>query len=289
MNHLFKTVCLSLTLILLASCSIKQMTVRMSMPMIEGGITALNKETDLELAKAAFPPNIELMEGMLINDPGNSQLQAYLAQAYYGYAFGFVEDIKKQRAANFYYRGFLHARNILINQGIEHGFFYGDPNKLQTAIKQLNDDSVPALFWAASCWAKWIDLNRDKAASLAQLPMAVILMQRALELDEHFFMSGPNIFFGVYYGSRSPMLGGDFALAEKYFDKANKHNENKLLIIDLLRAQYLDRQRYDQQSFHSRLTGIINSAEDIYPEQSLINNIARQKAALLLDKESQWF
>ncbi len=266
-----------------------QMTVRMSMPMIDGGIVALNKETDLELAKGAFPANIELMEGMLINDPENETIRAYMAQAYYGYAFGFIEDQNKQRASKFYYRGFTHGKAILKNYGISEKVFDGTLEQLQTKINELDKDNVPILFWTASCLAKWVDLNRDNATSIAQLPKAVMLMQRVIELDEHFFMSGPNIFFGVYYGGRSPMLGGNFSLSEKYFNKAREFNKNKLLIVDLLEAQYLERQRLNQALFNKRLNNIIKAPEDLYPEQALINMIAKQKASQLLKMEEQWF
>ena len=85
------------------------------------------------------------------------------------------------------------------------------------------------------------------------------------------------------------MLGGNFELSEAYFDKANAYNNNKLLIVDLYRAQYLERQRYDQQAFHSLLENIINADDKLYPEQALVNQVAKQKATLLLEKEDQWF
>lgn len=266
-----------------------QMTVRMSMPMIEGGITALNKENDLELAKDAFPPNIELMEGMLINDPGNETLRSYIAQAYYGYAFGFIEDDNKERAAKLFYRGFKHGAEALKEHGISDEILNGSLEILEKKINTLNKDSLPLLFWTASCWAKWIDINRYKPESIAQLPRAVILMKQAHKLDEHFFLSGPNIFFGVYYGSRPPMLGGDYKLSEMYFDKARSFNKNKLLIVDLLQAQYLEHQRLDQKAFNTRLNIILKAEEDLYPEQTLINMIAKQKAGRLLKMEEQWF
>ena len=76
----------------LNACSLAELTVKASMPMIEGGMTALNRETDLELAEDAMPANIELMEGMIINSPDHEALRNYASQAYYGYAYGFVED-----------------------------------------------------------------------------------------------------------------------------------------------------------------------------------------------------
>ncbi len=259
------------------------------MPMIEGGMLALNRETDLLLAEAAMPPNIELMEGMLINDPDNTDLRNYAAQAYYGYAYGFVEDDNSQRAAHFYQRGLRHARYNLASIGITDSLLKGDLQQLKQAIDDTDRDDVPALFWAASNWAKWIDLNRHLAAALADMPRAVLLMQRVMELDERFFMAGPHLFFGVYYGSRSPMLGGNLELSQQHFETARQLNQNQLLIVDLLQAEYLDRQRFDQSSFHQRLTALRARQDINNPDIALINQIAKRKASSLLDKESEWF
>lgn len=273
----------------LGACSIAELTVKASMPMIEGGMQALNRETDLQLAEDAMPANIELMEGMIINAPNNTELRNYAAQAYYGYAYGFIEDNNKQRAIDFYQRGLNHALYNLQHEGITRQDLKGDLNNLQNKLNELDDSDVAALFWAASNWAKWIDHNRDQPSAIADLPKAAMLMQRALELDETYFMAGPHLFFGVYYGSRSPMLGGNFTLAEKHFEVARKLNNNQLLMVDLLQAEYLDRQKYDQQAFHKRLTKLIDSDSTATKDTALINNIAKRKAKLLLTKESTWF
>ncbi|MCW9046495.1 MAG: TRAP transporter TatT component family protein [Gammaproteobacteria bacterium] len=266
-----------------------ELTVKASMPMIEGGMLALNREPDLQLAEAAMPSNIELMEGMIINAPNNEDLRNYAAQAYYGYAYGFVEDENPQRAANFYKRGLNHALFNLQKSGLSHNILSGDLNTLQNKLKSFDKDELAPLFWAASNWAKWINLNRDKAEAIADLPKTVMLMQRVIDIDEGFYMAGPHIFFAVYYGSRSPLLGGDFDLSSQHFDKARKMNNNQLLIVDLLQAEYLDRQKFDQTSFHKRLSDIINNPSQSNPDILLINNIAKRKAKRLLEKESKWF
>ena len=273
----------------LSACSFNALTVKASMPMIEGGITALNRETDLQLAKDAMPANISLMEGMIINAPDNKALRNYAAQAYYGYAYGFIEDTNPQRAAKFYQRGLNHALYNLQQAGLDKTRLSGNLEALQKKINTLSKDNIAALFWAASNWAKWIDHNRDQASAIADLPRVAMLMQRAITLDETFFMAGPHLFFGVYYGSRSPMLGGDFALAEKHFAKARELNNKQLLMVDLLQAQYLDRQKFDQTNFHNRLTALIQTETAPNVGIALINAIAKQKAKLLLKKESEWF
>lgn len=266
-----------------------ELTVKASMPMIEGGTVALNREPDLELAKAAMPANIELMEGMIVNAPDNTELRNYAAQAWYGYAFGFVEDENPQRAARFYRRGLNHALYNLQQSGLDQHTLSGNLEVLQKKLSRFDEDDVPALFWAASNWAKWIDHNRNKAEAIADLPRAVMLMQRVIELDESFFMAGPHIFFAVYYGSRSPMLGGNYELSEQHFEQAKNINKHQLLLVDLLQAQYLDRQQFEQKKFHTRLTDIIEKDTSAYIDMTLINEIAKGKAHKLLKQESQWF
>ena len=236
-----------------------------------------------------MPANIELMEGMIINSPNNKDLRNYAAQAYYGYAYGFVEDNNPQRAATFYRRGLNHALYNLQLSGLTQNILAGNLQTLQLKLNSLDEDEITALFWAASNWAKWIDHNRDKAEAIADLPKSVMIMQRAIEIDETFYMAGPHIFFGVYYGSRSPLLGGNHVLSKEHFEKARQLNNKQLLIVDLVEAEYLDRQKFDQTSFHQRLTKIINTQSSSNPDIALINNIAKRKAKLLLRKESEWF
>jgi TRAP transporter TatT component family protein len=277
------------SLLQLTACSMGELTVKASMPMIEGGMIALNREPDLQLAQDAMPANIALMEGMIINSPDNETLRNYAAQAYYGYAYGFIEDTDPQRAANFYQRGLKHALYNLNQSGLSQKILNGELQVLQKKLKSLDEDEVAALFWAASNWAKWIDHNRDKAEAIADLARAVMLMQRVMQIDETFFMAGPHVFFGVYNGSRSPMLGGNYTVSKTHFDKARSINNNQLLIVDLLQAQYLDRQQFDQQSFHQRLTKILNTPTSKNTDVRLINNIVKVKAKFLLEKELEWF
>jgi hypothetical protein len=85
------------------------------------------------------------------------------------------------------------------------------------------------------------------------------------------------------------MFGGDYELAEQHFRKAAAINQDKLLLVELLQAEYLDRQRLDQAGFNKRLTGIVDAPDNLYPEMALINGIAKQRARYLLTLEDDWF
>jgi len=276
------------SLLLISGCSFDQMLVRASTPMIEGGVDALNHETDLDLAEDSIPANLNMLMGMINIDPENAQLHTYAAQAFYGLAYGFNEDSRPERASAFYLRGMAEGLKALEINGADD--LTNTPIAVfEEQVKQLGKDDVAAMFWTASCWAKWIDMHRDDADAIAQLARATALMQRVIDLEDTFYYGGAHMYFGVYYGSRSPMLGGNFEKSLQHFDRAREITDGKLLIPDLLQAQYLARQQHDQQDFHSLLTAVINAPDDLMPELGLQNQIAKRKASLLLKKESDWF
>lgn len=273
----------------ISGCSMGQISVRASLPLIDGGVQAINAETDLRLARGAIPANISLLEGMIVQDPANVQLRVYAAQAYYGFAYGFVEDEDRQRASTFYYRGLLHGVAALQKISKQQDLLNLNSDALIALVGKMNRRQVPVLFWTASCWAKWIDMNRDDPRSISHLPKSAVLMERVLALDEQFYYGGPHLFFGVYYGGRAPMFGGDFARAAEHFARARAITEGKLLLVDLLHAQFLARQQFDQDTFHSKLTAIVTAPQGLLPELGLANQIARVKAKGLLAKEQEWF
>jgi hypothetical protein len=277
------------SLLLLSACSMGQLVVRGTTSILDSGMDAMNRESDLQLARDAMPANLKLMEGMLIEDPHNNTLRLYAAEGFYGYGFGFIEAEDPGRAALLYRRCYTHAQVALQAAGLTIDPETSSVEALAGAVGKLDERAVPALFWTASCLGKWVDLNRDTVSDIASLANAAVLMQRVLDLDEGFYHAGPHLFFGVYYGGRSPLLGGDFARSSRHFARAAALNEDKLLMVDVLEAQYLNRQQLDETAFHARLQHVLDAPADLDPELMLLNGIAKQHAARLLEQEADWF
>jgi len=285
-----KCSCLVVSLVWLAAgCSPGQMVVRGTQTILPSGIVAMNQETDLELARQAMPANLKLLEGMIIEDPGNTQLRLYAAEGFYGYTFGFVELQDSQRARQLYRRCYEHARTALQQSGVKLDPETSTPADFEAAVANAGREAVPAMFWAASCLANWVNLNRTSPAGIAELASAATLMQRVMSLDDTFYHGGPHLFFGVYYGGRSPMFGGDFQRAEEHFRRAAEINHGRLLLVDVLEAEYLDRQRLDREAFHRHLTSVIEAPENLAPDMALMNAVAKQQAAQLIKAEDEWF
>jgi tetratricopeptide (TPR) repeat protein len=273
----------------LGGCSSSQLIARGAAPLIDNGMIVMNRETDLEMARASIPPNLEMIEALLLADPGNTAYQLQAAMGYYGYAAGFVEDDDPDRATALYRRAMNHAIVALSAQGVSAAMLAGDPAQLDAALARLDVRAVPALFWTASSWGKWIEHQLDEPARVAELPRVEALMRRVLALDDTYYYGGAHLFFGVYYGGRAPMFGGDFARAARHFDQAARISQNRLLLVDVYRAQYLYRQMGDRAAFHAALTRVIDAPASTDPDLNLANAIAKKKAGRLLAQEDMLF
>ncbi len=273
---------------LLASCTMGQVLVQPALPLVDNSIEKLNRETDLKAAEKTITGNLKILNGMIKLDPKNAQLQTYAAQGLYGLAYGFREDSQPQSAADLYLRGMQHGVKALQLNGANNllGSTMADFDKQVSGMRRSD---VAAMFWTASNWGKWIDMHRDDPDALAQLPRATALMQRVLDLEDTFYYGGAHMYFGVYYGSRAPTIGGNFKKSRAYFNHARKITNGKLLIADLLQAQYLARQEFNRKEFHQLLSGVVNAPDNLMPELGLQNQIAKRKAAALLKREDEWF
>ena len=275
-------------IVLLSGCSTGQLVARGATPLIDNGVTAMNRETDLDLARASMPANLKMIEALLLADPDNAAFRVQAAMGFYGYALGFVEADDPARAAQLYRRAREHALVALDHAGISQATLTGDMATLEQALAKLDVSAVPALFWTASTWGKWIELQLDDPARLAELPRVEALMQRVLVLDETYYYGGVHVFFGAYYGGRAPMFGGDFARAARHFDRAAAINQNQLLLVEVYRARYLLRQMGDREAFHVTLSRVLN-AEINRPDFNLANALAKKQAAALLAQEGDLF
>lgn len=271
-----------------SGCSTDRLVARGASPLIERGVSAMNRETDIELARASIPATLKMLETLLLLDPENATYRAQAAMGFYGYALGFVEPTDPERARDLYRRALDHALLALESAGVSRSMLDGDPAVLEQALAKLDVRALPGLFWTASAWGKWIELQLDDPARLAELPRVEALMGRVLALDESYYYGGAHLFFGAYYGGRAPMFGGDFARAARHFDRVAELNQGQLLWVEVYRARYLLHQMGERDAFHATLRRVIETV-DTDPELNLANALARQAAAALLAREEELF
>lgn len=279
-----------LVAVLLAGCMGEQFLVRSSVGLAKLGAAAIQEEEDLALAEEATAAQLKLAEGMLKADPTNPDLLLLLAQGFGGYAFAFVEPEDPERAAAFYRRGLAYGwRLIDHNPGLTSTLGGDDEAAVRRALAGLSADAVPGLFWTAYNWAGWINLARDNPAALADYWKVEAMMKRTLELEETYYDGGPHLFFIVALSSRPAMLGGNLAKAKEHYERIVELTEGRFLLAHVLFAATYAVQAQDKRLFVRLCKRVLKAPPTADPRRGLLNAVARQRAAILLEDVDAYF
>ncbi len=282
---------------------VKQLTVSSATEILQDGQAAFYREEDLQLAEQALASNLKLLEVLLQTAPDDQDLLLLASQGFGAYTFAFVEEkiaayrtdpqrasLHRDRARRLYLRGRDYGLRIL---KLRHDRFtaalYGDLPSFEEALQVFQAGDVPALFWTAYGWGGSINWSRDHPEMLAELPRVVAMMHRTLELDEGYFHAGPHLFFGVYYASRSPTLGGEPSRAKSHLDRALDLTGGNFLLVRLFIADPYAVQIQDRTLFETQVRMILDAPDDLSPQHRLFNQIAKVRAQLLLEKIDELF
>lgn len=289
MERMRKAALAALCLALTGCAAVDKAALRSTSELLARGRSAALEEPDYQLAKEAMPSQLKLLETLLVSAPGDRRLRRMAAEGFGGGAFLFVEDAEPARAKGLYRRCRDHALAALALEPAFRGLAERPLDAFEPALKAASKDDVPELFWAGSCWGAWINLSKDDAAALADLPKVTALMTRAYELDPSFQFAGADLFFGVYYASRPPLLGGDLGKAKTHFEWAHRITKGRYLMTHVLNARWYAVGTQDRELYKQLLEKVLGSPSGQLAESRLADEAAKRKAAALLEKIDDYF
>ncbi len=265
------------------------MAVRFASPLMQGQVASIHEESDLELADRAIPAGIKMLEGLLKSDPENPDLLLPLSEGLCNYAFSFIEDENPERASKLYLRGRYYATRAMAAMGGPSDLTGLTQEKFKNALASVPDSAMPAMYWTGRCWAGWLMLNLDDLEALVDISKLERAMERVLEWDATFDYAGPHIFFGAFYGSRTKLLGGNPEKSKHHFDHAVQLTDGKFLMAHLLYAKLYAVRVQDRKLFEELLEKVMQSPPDELPGRRLANEVAREKARVLLEDADVYF
>jgi len=294
-------------LFIVSGCSAKHMAVDQIATMVDTGMAAFEADDDMEMLKTAFPGNIKLLEAMLVNQPDNYKMHVLLARLYGSYAFAFPETemevavladdeeetgpdpaVLRATADRYYQRGAAYALRALELEypGISEKL--KDKDLGPESIRNIQATDIPALFWYGFNLGAHINLNKNSVRALTQAHLAVKAMQRVIDLEPAYYHGGAHLFFMVWYGSRSPMMGGSQEKAKEHYQAAQAIAGNELLLADLYYARFYLYQAGEREAFLEVLEQVVAS-KDKMPELRMLNAVAAARAAAYLGVVDEFF
>ncbi len=273
-----------------SGCAVtRKITVGQMVPILENATEGARERTDLHLIEHAIPANLLLVDGLIRSSPKNAELRVIAAFLHFGYALGFVEDESLERAADYYAAGRDHGLRALERKRRFREARDGTPEEFAAGVEALGRKDVPAMAWAAANWGRWISLNLESPAAIAQQPQLEALMQRLLELEPEFEYGLPLVLRGMYDAMRPEMLGGQPDSAAAHFARAFELSQDQNQLYRVLYAEYYCRQVLDEECFDDALDRIEAAGISEIPAFRLMNEIARRRAERLRARRDELF
>jgi predicted anti-sigma-YlaC factor YlaD len=271
-----------------------------------GGGGAMAEDDDPELVRDAVPFALKSMEGLLEQDPEHQGLLLALASGFTQYGFAFVatpadvadakgdlagakalrERAKKLllRARDYGLRG-LDVRHEGISARLRPGPELA--KVLAETFKKPKD--VPLLYWTAAAWSLAISNAKADMALVADLPVPIAMMERALELDEAWGEGALHEYFLVLDPGRTVVEGGGPARAKQHYERALALAKNRKLGPHVSYAEGVLVKAQDRDGFTRLLEEVLRADPNADKPHRLENVLAQRKARLLLDHADDLF
>jgi hypothetical protein len=275
-------------LLLLQACTVQTFALRSLDNLFDNTVASFMEEGDLRLAEMGVAGNLKLLDGVVKSDPENTKFLLLACQGYAAYALAFAEDAP-ERALAFYTRARGYGARGLELLGVPQAVFTSDAPAMRQALARLDRKDVPLVFWTASAWGSAVILQLADPEAIAGLPSINAMMEWVKEKDSTYYYGGPYLYFGTYYGSFPPLLGGRPDLAKENFERAIAAGGGKFLMTYVFYAKTYAVETQDERLFEDLLDHVIDASPDVLPEQRLANAVAKKRAQEALARKSDFF
>lgn len=260
--------------------------------------TSYASDDDPELVRDAVPFGLKTMEGILQEEPEHEGLLLALSSGFTQYGYAFVQadadlaDLEgkldqaragRERASRLYLRARDYGlRGLDVRHSKLSGKLRGSLADARAALARLEKGDVPFLYWTAASWTLAIAANKGDMGLVAQLPVPVAMMQRALELDESWNDGALHEFFLVYDATRTAAEGGGPQRALTHLERVNAITMKKKLGPRVSWAEGVLVSRGDRDAFTQLLEEVVRADPGEEPRFRLANIIAQRRARALL-------
>lgn len=282
-------------------CSVQKMALnRVSDMMSEGG-SSVQADDDPELIRDAAPFQLKLLEALLRENPHHRGLLLAASSGFAQYAYAFVQqdadeaedsDVARARALRERARKLYRRASGYGMRGLEEahpGFAEALRRDPLSASALCVKEDVPLLYWTAASWAGAVSLAKDDPESVADLPLAGAMAERALALDEAWDAGSLHVFF-IGYEMARPGAGGDAARrAREHFERAVTLSDGKSASPAVALAEAVAVRQQDRKGFEELLGRALAIDPDVEPRLRLQNLILQHRAKWLLARADQLF
>ncbi len=249
--------------------------------------SAIVDNPDIDMVRDGAPAYLILIDGLLAQSPDSVSLLSEAAQLNSAYAAAFVDDPERSVAMH---DKALRLAEKAVCKGIRDGcnLRTRDYASYEAWLAKLTPRQVPLVYRLGTSWAGWIQAHSEDFAAIAELGRVKALMLRVIDLDEEFDYGGAHLYMGVFETLLPPALGGQPEVGREHFERAVALSHGKHLMTKVMFAAQYARLVFDRE-LHDQLLEEVLAADPAVPGLTLMNVVAQQQAAELLESADDYF
>ena len=260
-----------------------------SVEMMKNLSASVQRQPDPELVRQGLPTFVLLTDALLADSPNDPELLLAATNAYADYCRAFVPESDNSRAIRLYERAWEYGIRLLRQYEFFDQTVDGPVEDYELALEQFTVDDVPKMQAAAAAWLGWIVADDESMEALAELPKALALAERVLELDESYGAGSSHLIFGLYFAVQPRGAGQDLDRSRNHFERAIELAGPRNLLPKVLYAEYYGKATLDEKFFTQKLEEVLETDPKLYPENRLVNELAQQRARHLLSSREDIF
>ena len=292
--------CLGAALALGTACSslITGLAVNTLSGVLAEGEAVFRSDDDLGLVEGALANNLKLIETLLETSPDNREILLSAAKGFLLYAYGFIEpDLfeldftqfeekqrVRRRAARIYRRATDYGMRGLevAHPGIGERLRL-DPD---AAVMELEFEDAGLALWTGTALGARIGMETDNPEATADLSVMGALLHRSRELDGSVDGGVVYDYLSIYETAR---IGGSLDKAREYYDHALELGPERHPVLWCTWAETGSVANGDRKEFVRLLQQTLDFDIDSQPDGRLLNRVAKERAAWLLENVEDYF
>jgi uncharacterized protein YceK len=248
---------------------------------------AILNQNDTATVRDGAPSYLIMVDSFIASSPDDGSLLRAASALYGAYASAFAkEQERRQRLAQKAYDYAHRAFCLELESLCEVEKFKLE--QLQHELAGVPAQHQPVLYDFTRAWAGWIQANSGDWNALAQIPRLQALFTRSVQLDEGYDHGGAHLYLGVLASQIPPALGGKPEVGRAHFEQAIALSGGNNQMASVLFAEHYARLVFDQELHDRLLRQVLEPAEPV-PGLVLINALARERAAQLLEESPEYF
>ena len=251
--------------------------------------SAMLNNPDPEIIRDGLPTLLILADALIEAAPDDSDYLLTGTRMYSTYASTFVGDDPERRTV-IADRTYQYGHRALCIEVKALCDVVDQPfDAFSAAVeKSASKNNLPVVYAFAGAWSTWLQANTGDFFAIAQLPKIERLFEAIVAIDESYEGGNAHLYLGVIKSQTPPALGGQPDVARQHFERAISLSGGRNLFAKVLFAENYARLVYDR-ALHDRLLDEVLAAPTVGDQRTLINTLAKKKAAMLLAESNDFF